>query len=57
MAIFGAVAAEAMRRERERRLAECVARRVAHGMIEEDARAACERELSNEEASDRSARA
>lgn len=45
MAIFGAVAAEAMRRARERLLAECIARRVALGASEGEARAACEREL------------
>lgn len=44
MAIFGAVAAEVMRRERERQLEECVARKVAAGLSERQARDACRRE-------------
>lgn len=49
MAIFGTVAAEIMRREREKQLAECIARRVAQGMSGSDARAACEREWGAEQ--------
>lgn len=50
MAVFGGIAAAAVQRERERRLEECVARRKAAGMTEEDARRACEREsLSDDE--------
>lgn len=41
MAIFGGIAAEVIRQERERRLADCIARKRREGMSEEEAMRSC----------------